>query len=317
MVMQSAERHVPASIFGAVVWAPASSADWVFRVNIVESRDKADNSENHIDKKSDVERKRSRSRSRDRNRHSAHTEDDYNKDKDRSHSTYGPWLRSLHAICNQGDGILKKSRALISSRIRSSSDRNKRDGGNYDRRDRCQNDYRRNDRRDRNFNESGRDYNNRRGGFREQKKNFQETSNKLKEQVERRKMLWKQGSQEKKVADHWSAMLSTCSDGKQAEKLKKLIGLKSSEGDGQSSEPTDARSTELSDAPTTSGLNPALSETARQRQEELFRNLNQQYEMGRMSTHTHRGLGLGFGSQMTEYTAQIQNLGNQNEPGHQ
>ena len=31
-------------------------------------------------------------------------------------------------------------------------------------------------------------------------------------------------------------------------------------------------------------------------QEKLFQNLDMQYTMARMSTHTHRGVGLGFGT---------------------
>ena len=33
-----------------------------------------------------------------------------------------------------------------------------------------------------------------------------------------------------------------------------------------------------------------------QKQEEMFRNLDVQYEMARSQTHTQRGMGLGFGS---------------------
>lgn len=33
-----------------------------------------------------------------------------------------------------------------------------------------------------------------------------------------------------------------------------------------------------------------------QHQEEMFRNLDVQYEMARSQTHTQRGMGLGFGS---------------------
>ena len=33
------------------------------------------------------------------------------------------------------------------------------------------------------------------------------------------------------------------------------------------------------------------------KQDELFQQLNNQYEFARMATHTHRGIGLGFASQ--------------------
>ena len=39
-----------------------------------------------------------------------------------------------------------------------------------------------------------------------------------------------------------------------------------------------------------------LSEEQMQKQQELFQRLDQEYEMARMSTHTHRGVGLGFAS---------------------
>lgn len=33
-----------------------------------------------------------------------------------------------------------------------------------------------------------------------------------------------------------------------------------------------------------------------QKQEELFSNMEAQYQVARMATHTHRGVGLGFGT---------------------
>lgn len=35
-----------------------------------------------------------------------------------------------------------------------------------------------------------------------------------------------------------------------------------------------------------------------ERQEQLFKGLDQQYEMARISTHTQRGVGLGFSSHL-------------------
>lgn len=40
-----------------------------------------------------------------------------------------------------------------------------------------------------------------------------------------------------------------------------------------------------------------LTEEQRQRQEELFQQLDREYAFARMTTHTHRGIGLGFQSQ--------------------
>lgn len=38
-------------------------------------------------------------------------------------------------------------------------------------------------------------------------------------------------------------------------------------------------------------------ESALKKQEELFRDLDQQYEMARVTTHTQRGVGLGYSAQ--------------------
>lgn len=59
------------------------------------------------------------------------------------------------------------------------------------------------------------------------------------------------------------------------EKFRKLMGIKSND---QESEPSDtAKGSDVSST-----------------QEKLFQNLDLQYSIARMSTHTHRGVGLGF-----------------------
>jgi len=62
------------------------------------------------------------------------------------------------------------------------------------------------------------------------------------------------------------------------EKFRKLMGIKSSntgeEGKSES------------------------QQTALKKQENLFRDLDKQYSVARMSTHTHRGTGLGFSSNL-------------------
>lgn len=88
------------------------------------------------------------------------------------------------------------------------------------------------------------------------------------------------------VAHSWETMLAACTDEKQAEKLKKMIGLR---GD-QASTSAESHHDEAKDIRQT----PAEAK----RQEEIARNLQQQYEMARMSTHTHRGMGLGFSSHL-------------------
>lgn len=60
------------------------------------------------------------------------------------------------------------------------------------------------------------------------------------------------------------------------EKFRKLMGIKD-EGEDEDSE--------------------KLTEEQRRKQDELFSQLDKEYNMARMTTHTHRGIGLGFQSQ--------------------
>ena len=59
-------------------------------------------------------------------------------------------------------------------------------------------------------------------------------------------------------------------------KFRKLMGIKQEEADVGDAE--------------------KLTEEQLRKQKELFQRLDQEYEMARMSTHTHRGVGLGFAS---------------------
>lgn len=59
-------------------------------------------------------------------------------------------------------------------------------------------------------------------------------------------------------------------------KFRKLMGIKAEEGNV--------------------GDSDKLTEEQLQKQKEMFQRLDQEYEMARMSTHTHRGVGLGFAS---------------------
>lgn len=51
-------------------------------------------------------------------------------------------------------------------------------------------------------------------------------------------------------------------------------------------------------------LPPTEADPLLSRQEKLFQDLDQQYEAARMSTHTHRGVGLGYSSQMAAFFQQ-------------
>ncbi|XP_050353764.1 arginine/serine-rich coiled-coil protein 2 isoform X3 [Nymphalis io] len=102
-------------------------------------------------------------------------------------------------------------------------------------------------------------------------------SNKILDQVQKRKLLW--SNKEKKVAEaeaaKWSgARFSQDSDGKQVSKFMRLMGIK---------DPS-AVATETVDA----------TADPNKKQEELFQAMQAQYEVARATTHTMRGVGLGF-----------------------
>ncbi|KAL1240354.1 Arginine/serine-rich coiled-coil protein [Trichinella pseudospiralis] len=105
----------------------------------------------------------------------------------------------------------------------------------------------------------------------------QSISEKLMKKVNERKLLWKGNNSTAKK--HWEEALSTCEDKKSMEKFRKLIGMK--DGNGKEKEP---------------GTSSTEDTTSGRKQEELFNNLNKQYEMARLSTHTRRGCGLGYTS---------------------
>ncbi|KAG8185485.1 hypothetical protein JTE90_019743 [Oedothorax gibbosus] len=103
------------------------------------------------------------------------------------------------------------------------------------------------------------------------------------EQVQKRKLLWQ--STEKKVEQEvpqpkttvWNKLtFAQDQDGKMTAKFRKLMGIKSEENAQSEAEE---------------------KESVLKQQEELFRNLDQQYEMARMTTHTQRGVGLGYSAQ--------------------
>ncbi|CAJ1068191.1 arginine/serine-rich coiled-coil protein 2 isoform X2 [Xyrichtys novacula] len=100
---------------------------------------------------------------------------------------------------------------------------------------------------------------------------------KFAEQEKKRKMLW-QGKKEgdkSQTAELWEKLNFGNKD--QNVKFRKLMGIKGDE------------------AETSKPLNDEGIKTL-QKQEEMFRNLDVQYEMARSQTHTQRGMGLGFSS---------------------
>ncbi|KAM4810609.1 arginine/serine-rich coiled-coil protein 2 isoform 3-T3 [Rhinophrynus dorsalis] len=99
------------------------------------------------------------------------------------------------------------------------------------------------------------------------------------EQEKKRKMLW-QGKKEgdkSQSAEIWEKLNFGNKD--QNVKFRKLMGIKNEEEAG------------------TSTVDAESFKTLKQ-QEEVFRNLDAQYEMARSQTHTQRGMGLGFTSSM-------------------
>lgn len=97
------------------------------------------------------------------------------------------------------------------------------------------------------------------------------------EQEKKRKMLW-QGKKEgdkSQSAEIWEKLNFGNKD--QNVKFRKLMGIKNEEEAGPSSVDVESYKT-------------------LKQQEEVFRNLDAQYEMARSQTHTQRGMGLGFTS---------------------
>lgn len=72
-------------------------------------------------------------------------------------------------------------------------------------------------------------------------------------------------------------------DGKVAAKFRKLMGMKEGEED--------------QDAEGGANHTSNKSDDINRKQQELFQRLDREYEFARMTTHTHRGIGLGFQSQ--------------------
>lgn len=120
------------------------------------------------------------------------------------------------------------------------------------------------------------------------------------EQMQKRKLLWKKPQQDEVAAETeaptpqpnstcakvWEKMtFAQDNDGKMTAKFRKLMGIR-----GDPPPPTDKPDP---------AVNPLLKQ-----QEKLFQDLDQQYEAARVSTHTHRGVGLGYSSQMAAFFQQ-------------
>lgn len=105
------------------------------------------------------------------------------------------------------------------------------------------------------------------------------------EQMQKRKLLWqpKEKTESQGKSTVWAQTHFTQDqDGKMSAKFRKLMGLKDKEAEKDNKPASTAGS---------SGTEVI------QKQEALFRDLDQQYEMARITTHTQRGVGLGYSSQ--------------------
>ncbi|XP_037536312.1 arginine/serine-rich coiled-coil protein 2 isoform X1 [Nematolebias whitei] len=101
---------------------------------------------------------------------------------------------------------------------------------------------------------------------------------KFAEQEKKRKKLWqgKKEGEKSQTAELWEKLNFGNKD--QNVKFRKLMGIKQGEDE---------------EAEVSKPLNDEGIKTL-QKQEEMFRNLDVQYEMARSQTHTQRGMGLGF-----------------------
>lgn len=121
------------------------------------------------------------------------------------------------------------------------------------------------------------------------------------EQIQKRKLLWA-GNKDKQpqavaatsststdtaapsTAKLWqSTAFAQDQDGKVTAKFKRLMGIK---------EPPPEQQQQQNSSESTEQVSPEVLK----RQQELFQQLDQQYQVARATTHTQRGLGLGFSS---------------------
>ncbi|WAR02688.1 RSRC2-like protein [Mya arenaria] len=105
------------------------------------------------------------------------------------------------------------------------------------------------------------------------------------EQIKKRKLLWAKKDEVKEKNDQietqWKSAFIEEDDGKTASKFRKLMGIK-----GQAAEGGEELTEDIQ----------KLSEEQRRKHQELFDRLDQEYSFARMTTHTQRGVGLGFSS---------------------
>ncbi|XP_059489885.1 serine/threonine-protein kinase fray2-like isoform X2 [Neocloeon triangulifer] len=113
------------------------------------------------------------------------------------------------------------------------------------------------------------------------------TLTKIQQQLQKRRALWSNKSVIAKETcaksgNNWeSTHLPKDNDGKMTAKFKRLMGMK-----GVDVEPPEE----------TAPKKPLSAAEQQQKQDEMFNSMERQYEVARLATHTHRGIGLGFGT---------------------
>jgi hypothetical protein len=110
---------------------------------------------------------------------------------------------------------------------------------------------------------------------------------KLVEQIEKRKFLFKKDKPAEAATTNTTLWKNTAftddSDGKMSAKFKRLMGMKDNEA-------------AVSSSGGSSGTGANADTDTVKKLDEYFANLEKQYEVARATTHTQRGLGLGFSS---------------------
>lgn len=124
--------------------------------------------------------------------------------------------------------------------------------------------------------------------------------NKYAEQMQKRKLLWGSKKTDESTVCKWEkAQFSEDTDGKVASKFLRLMGIKNS-SNSQGTMPQDSASDGKEKNNTSTSAENSIDKDIKSR-EKMFSSMEQQYEVARMTTHTMRGVGLGFGTQSKNY----------------
>lgn len=127
------------------------------------------------------------------------------------------------------------------------------------------------------------------------------------QQMQKRKLLWGSKKTDEKVVGKWEkAQFSEDTDGKVASKFLRLMGIKNSTNSSGGGTQANANNGKCNgdkdnDVRTDKPSNTKQIDRDIKTREEMFSTMEQQYEVARMTTHTMRGVGLGFATQTKNY----------------